>query len=131
MRTVSGALRATGSGVSKKVSRECPRIVKKVVPDTPGDTLRTFFWTLRSPGPKRPGDTPVGHFLGHPPFSGTLRGTLQARRARETAAAGRGVSQFFFFVFLCFFVVQREERQTENDNWNFWCWFFGPKMAVS
>ena len=35
-----------------------------------------------------------------------------------------------FSRFLCFFVVEREEKRQKNDNWNFWICFC-PKMAVS
>ena len=50
----------------QKVSRECPRSVKKVS-WTLGDTLGTLFGTLRSPGPKgpeTPRETLPGHFEG-------------------------------------------------------------------
>ena len=69
-RGVSGALRAPGSGVSKKCRRECPRSVKKVSGHS-GDTLGTLwghFLTLRrtnstlrhsrdTSGPKGPRDS--------------------------------------------------------------------------
>ena len=58
-----------------RVSPECPGHLF----DTPGHS-RDTFWTH-----------PVGHSLGHPRFSGTLSGTLRARRARESPVAGRGV----------------------------------------
>ena len=62
-RGVSGALRAPGSGVSKKCSQSVPRVSPEC-PDTfltlrghSGDT----FWTLRSPGPEGPQRHPEGH----------------------------------------------------------------------
>ena len=62
-RGVSGALRAPGSGVSKKCPQSVPR-VSKTCPNTPG-TLSGHsgdtFWTLRSPGPKGPQRHPEGH----------------------------------------------------------------------
>ena len=77
-RGVSGALRAPGSGVSKK----CPESVPGVS-GTPfrhsGDTLGTLSGHSGARGPKGPRDTPRD----------TL-GTLRARRARETPVAGRG-----------------------------------------
>ena len=77
-RGVSGALRAPGSGVSKK----CPESVPGVSKRCPGhsvDTLGTLFGHSGARGPKGPRDTPKD----------TL-GTLRARRARETPVAGRG-----------------------------------------
>ena len=65
----------------QKVSPECPESVPGVsghLLDTPGNS-RDTFWTLRSPGPKGPRDTPRD-----------TPGTLRARRARETPVAGRG-----------------------------------------
>ena len=79
----------------QKVSPEC----RKGVPDTPGtlsEHSRDTFWTLRSPGPKGPRDTPWDTPGDTPVFgalSGTLPETLRARRARETPVAGRGGSQ--------------------------------------
>ena len=29
------------------------------------------------------------------------------------------------------FLLLKEEKKGKNDNWNFWIWFFCPKMAVS
>ena len=58
----------------QKVSRECPRSVKKVSRTHrghSGDTLKNFGHS-GARGPKGPGGHPVGHSLGHPPFSGTL-----------------------------------------------------------
>ena len=82
---VSGALRAPGSGVS----RRCP----ESVPGVSGhlfDTLRTRFWHPEF-GAQRAPETPRGTLPRTPPFSGTpcrtLSGTL---RARKTLLAGRG-----------------------------------------
>ena len=80
-RGVFGALRAPGSGVSKKkVSRECPRSVRCHLFAHSGDTLGTLFGHSGARGPKGPKNTPRD----------TL-GTLRARRDRETPVAGRGV----------------------------------------
>ena len=79
----------------QKVSRECPRSVRKVFRTLRGHS-RDSFWTLRRPGPeapqKHPKDTP---------------GTLRARRARETPVAGRGVCNLFwlFKLFKLFFFL--------------------------
>ena len=71
---------------AQKVSRECPRSGKKV--DTLG-TLSGHFLDTPEPGAEHP----VGHSLGHPPFSGATLGdtpgTLRGRRAREAPVAGR------------------------------------------
>ena len=79
-----GCLRGpSGSGVSKRCSESVPKVSGHLF-DTP----------LRSPGPEGPWRHPVGHSLGHPPFSGTpchtLSGRLRARNARMTLLAGRG-----------------------------------------
>ena len=37
----------------------------------------------------------------------------------------RGFSNF------CVFCCWKRRKRQKNDNWNFWIWFFGPKMAVS
>ena len=55
----------------QKASRECPR-----VSGTPLGHSRDTFWTLRSPGPAGPPETPRGTLRRTPPFSGTLSGTL-------------------------------------------------------
>ena len=56
-RGVSGALRAPGSGVSKKCPESVPGVSKRC-PGHSGETLGTLF------------GHPVGHSLGHPRFSG-------------------------------------------------------------
>ena len=71
------------------MSRECPRSVRDTfltLRDTPG----TLFGHSGARGAEGNRRHPVGHSLGHPPFSGTLPGTLQGhlRRARETPVAG-------------------------------------------
>ena len=55
-RGVSGALRAPGSGVSKK----CPRSVRDTFLTLRGHS-RDTFWTLWSPGPEGPQRHPEGH----------------------------------------------------------------------
>ena len=77
-RGVSGALRAPGSGVSKK----CPESVlgvSKRCPGHSGDTLGTLFGHSGAQGAKGPRDTPRD-----------TPGTLRAWRAWETPVAGRG-----------------------------------------
>ena len=68
---VSGALRAPGSGVSKKCPESVPGVSKRCSGHS-GDTLGTLFGHSGARGPR---DTP---------------GTLRARRARKTPVAGRG-----------------------------------------
>ena len=87
-RGVPGALRAPGSGVSKK----CPKSVPGVSKRCPGHSGHTLFGHSGARGPKGPGDTPsdtppdTPHFRGH---SQAHSGTLRTRRARETPVAGR------------------------------------------
>ena len=78
-----GPLRAPSSGVSKKVSRECPGHLF----DTLGTLSGHFLDTPETPsGGTLPRTRPFSATL-----SGTLPGTLRARRAPETPVAGRGV----------------------------------------
>ena len=56
-RGVSGALRAPGSGVSKKCPESVPGVSKRC-PGHSGDTLGTLFGHSGARGPKRPRDTP-------------------------------------------------------------------------
>ena len=83
--------RGVSEGVSDGVSPgpfgprtpECPKSDPRVSPEcqrgvrTLRGHSRDTFWTLRSPGPEEPWRHPVGHSLGHPPFAGTLSGTLR------------------------------------------------------
>ena len=87
---------APGLRSVQKVSRECPRSVKKVTPgvwDTPR-TLSGHFLDTPEPGAQRAPGTPLRTLTRTPPvFGDTLGdtlGTLRARRARETPVAGRG-----------------------------------------
>ena len=60
---LSGCLRGpSGPGLRsvQKVSRECPRSVKKVSRTLRGHS-RVTFWTLRRPGPEGPQRHPEGH----------------------------------------------------------------------
>ena len=88
---VSGALRAPGSGVSKK----CPESVPGVsgTPFWPFLTLSGHFLDTPEPGARRAPETPRRTLPRTPPvFGDTLGdtpGTLRARRARETPVAGR------------------------------------------
>ena len=76
---VSGALRAPGSGVSKKYPESVPAV--KRCPDTP-DTLGPLLGPQR-PGPEGPRDTPRD------------TGTLRAEGLRDSVAArGRKVTGF-------------------------------------
>ena len=63
----------------QKVFRECPRSFLTLQGHS-----RDTFRTLRSPEPEvGPHRHPVGHSLGHPPFSGTLLGTLRGHFGPE------------------------------------------------
>ena len=91
-RRVSGVLWGPRLRSLRKVSRECPQSVRDTFLTLRGHSRDTFR-KLRSPVPKGPRRHGVGHSVGHPPFSGTLRGrsgTLRARRARETPVAEWG-----------------------------------------
>ena len=73
------------------MSKKCPKSVPRVSPDGLGHlfdtpaTLSGHFLDTPEPGARRgPGDTPRD-----------TRGTLRARRARETPVAGRGVRKTF------------------------------------
>ena len=79
-------------GVPGPWAPECPKSVPRVSPECPGHlfdtpgTLSGHF--LDTPELRAP-----GHPVGHPPFSGTLSGTLRARRARETPVAAGGIAR--------------------------------------
>ena len=80
----------------QKVSRECPRSVKKVSGTLRGHS-RDTFWTLRSLGPKGPRGHPVGHSLGHPRFRGHPRGhsrdTSGPKGPRDSCTRSGGVAR--------------------------------------
>ena len=106
--------RRPATGVSRALrARSVPEVSPRVSPKMGGVRgsvrrgSRDTFWTLWSPGPEGPRGHPVGHSLGHPPFSGTLSwdtpGTLRARRARETPVAGRRDRNTWVITFRRFF----------------------------
>ena len=73
---VQGSVRQGVSRVLRAPAPECPKSVPRVSPECPGhlflhsgDTLGTLFGHSF--------EHPVGHSLGHPPFSGTLLGMLR------------------------------------------------------
>ena len=72
-RGVSGALRAPGSGVSKKCPESVPGVSKRC-PGQSGDTLGTLFGHYGAQGPKGPGDTPSDTPSDTPGFRGHSRG---------------------------------------------------------
>ena len=83
---------ASFSGVSKKVSRECPESVPRSVKKglDSGALFRhsqDTFWTLRSLGPE-------GYFVGHCFWD------TRGRRARETPLVGRAGWQYPDLLFL-------------------------------
>ena len=88
-RPATGVSRALRARSVLKVSRECPRSVLGHLFDTLG-TLSGHFLDTPEPGAPETlrGTLPeTPRFLGT--LSGTLPGTLRARRARETHVAGR------------------------------------------
>ena len=72
-RNVPGTLRAPGSRVPKKVSRECPQSVWNTFL-TLRRHSRDTCWTLWNPGPEGCRGHPVGHSVGHPRFRGHSQG---------------------------------------------------------
>ena len=73
-RSVSGALRAPGSGVSKKCPESVPGVSKRCLRHS-GDTLGTLFGHSGTRGPKGPGDTPWDTLGDTPVFGDTLGDT--------------------------------------------------------
>ena len=72
---------------------KCPKSVPGVsqrCPDTPG-TLSGHFLDTLEPGAQRAPGTPRGTLPWTPPFSGTLSGTLWARRAQKSPVGGRAL----------------------------------------
>ena len=72
-RSVSGPLGPRLRSV-QKLSRECPQSVWDTFSTLQGHS-RDTFWTLRSPGPRGPGDTPRDTPGGTPVFGDTLGDT--------------------------------------------------------
>ena len=73
------------------MSRECSRSVRDTFLTLRGHSRGTF-WTLRSLGPKAPGDTPPDTLSDTPILGDTpsdTPGDTRARRARETPVKGR------------------------------------------
>ena len=89
-----GSLRGpSGPGHQKKCPETVPRVSERC-PGHSGDTLGTLFGDSGARGPKGPGETLCDTPSDTPVFrtlSGTLPGTLRARRVPETPVAGRGV----------------------------------------
>ena len=78
-----GVSEGVSDGVSKKRPESVPGVSETLFWHS-GDTLGTLFGHSGARGPKGPVRHPVGHSLGHPPFSGTqLSGTLRGHFGPE------------------------------------------------
>ena len=112
--SVSGALRATGSGVSKKCPESVPRVSGTPFSHS-GDTLGTLFGHTGTRGSKGPGDTPL---RATETLRGTLRQTPTPRdtRARETPVAGRRDRKILTFFGGNFVLQTCRHKNFENGN---------------
>ena len=78
----------------QKVSRECPRSVWDTFSTLQGHS-RDTFWTLRSLGPKGPGDTPWDT-PGDTPVFGDTPGDTSGPKGPRDPCSGPGGSQTYY-----------------------------------